>query len=159
MLLKLLLCMFTIVGANAAYHRDIAQYAHSLTKLTPEGIDLSTARPKWRIHWVQSKRHRLWFSTKTCSCYSTKTTPEGIDLSTARPKWRIHWVQSKRHRLWFSTKTCSCYSTKTHINSVILILKLNLTSLRNKYIKMCVVLNEVKFNLRMRIMLFTWVFV
>ena len=25
------------------------------------------------------------------------------------------------------TKTCSCYSTKTHINSVILILKLNLT--------------------------------
>jgi len=42
-----------------------------------------------------------------------------------------HWVQSKRHRLWFSTKTCSCYSTKTHINSVILILRLNLTSLRN----------------------------
>lgn len=38
MLLKLLLCMFTIVGANAAYHRDIAQYAHSLTLLTPEGI-------------------------------------------------------------------------------------------------------------------------
>jgi len=31
--------------------------------------------------------------------------------------------------------TCSCYSTKTHINSVILILKLNLTSLRNIYIK------------------------
>jgi len=50
-----------------------------------------------------------------------------------------HWVQSKRHRLWFSTNTCSCYSTKTHINSVILILKLNLTSLRNIYIKMCVV--------------------
>ena len=25
------------------------------------------------IHWVQSKRHRLRFSTKTCSCYSTKT--------------------------------------------------------------------------------------
>jgi len=24
-------------------------------------------------HWVQSKRHRLWFSTKTCSCYSRKT--------------------------------------------------------------------------------------
>jgi len=58
-----------------------------------------------------------------------------------------HWVQSKRHRLWFSSKTCCCYLTKTHINSVILILKLNLTSLRNIYIKMCVVLNEVKFNL------------
>jgi len=23
-------------------------------------------------HWVQSKRYMLWFSTKTCSCYSTK---------------------------------------------------------------------------------------
>jgi len=57
----------------------------------------------------------------------------------------LHWIQSKRHRLWFSTKTCSCYSTKTHINSVILILKLNLTSLRNIYIKMYVVLNEDHF--------------
>ena len=114
MLLKLLLCMFTIVGANAAYHRDIAQYAHSLTKLTPEGIDLSTARPKWRIHWVQSKRHRLWFSTKTCSCHPTKT----------------------------------------HVNSMILILKLNLTSLSTTHILMYLFLNEVKFNLRIRITLF-----
>ena len=30
---------------------------------------------------------------------------------------------------------CSCYLTKTHINSVILILKLDLTSMRNIYIK------------------------
>jgi len=30
---------------------------------------------------------------------------------------------------------CSCYSTKTYVNSVILILKLNLTSIRNIYIK------------------------
>jgi len=29
----------------------------------------------------------------------------------------------------------SCYSTKTHVNSMILILRLNLTSLRNTYIK------------------------
>jgi len=72
---------------------------------------------------------------------------------------RYHLVQSKCHRLWFSTKSCSCNSTKTYINSLILILKLNLTSLRNIYIKMCVVLKEVKFNLRMRIMLFTSVFV
>jgi len=58
----------------------------------------------------------------------------------------IYWVQSKRHRLWFShMKACSCYSTKTYIYSVILILKLNLTSLRNIYIKMCVVLNEGHF--------------
>ena len=28
-------------------------------------------------------------------------------------------------------RQCSCYSTKTHVNSMILILKLNLTSLRN----------------------------
>ena len=32
-------------------------------------------------------------------------------------------------------RQCSCYSTKTHVNSMILILKLNLTSLRNIYIK------------------------
>jgi len=57
-----------------------------------------------------------------------------------------HWVQSKRHRLWFSTKTCCCYSTKTHINSAILILKLFLTSLRNIYTNMCVVLNEDYFK-------------
>jgi len=29
--------------------------------------------PLLPFHWVQSKRHWLWFSTKTCSCYSTKT--------------------------------------------------------------------------------------
>ena len=68
-----------------------------------------------------------------------------------------HWVQSKRHRLWFSTKTCSCNSTKTHINSMIHILKLNLTSLSTTHILMF--LNEVKFRMRMRITLFTWVFV
>ena len=38
--------------------------------------------------------------------------------------------QTKRHRLWFSTKSCGCYSTKTYVNSLILILKLNLTSLK-----------------------------
>jgi len=32
-------------------------------------------------------------------------------------------------------RQCSCYSMKTYVNSVILILKLNLTSMRNKYIK------------------------
>jgi len=42
-------------------------------------------------------------------------------------------------------RQCSCYSTKTHISSVILILKLNLSSLRNIYIKMSVVLNEDHF--------------
>jgi len=46
-----------------------------------------------------------------------------------------HWVQAKRHRLWFSTKICSCYSTKTNANSVVIILKLNLTSMRNIFIK------------------------
>jgi len=32
-------------------------------------------------------------------------------------------------------RQCSCYSTKTHVNSMILILKLNMTSIRNIYIK------------------------
>jgi len=35
----------------------------------------------------------------------------------------------------FQRRQCSCYSTKTHVNSMILILKLNSTSLRNIYIK------------------------
>jgi len=34
-------------------------------------------------------------------------------------------------RLWFSTKTCSCYPTKIYVDSVILVLELNLTSLIN----------------------------
>jgi len=46
---------------------------------------------------------------------------------------QTHWVQSKCHSLWFSAKTCSCYLTKTYVDSVILILKLKLTSLRNIY--------------------------
>jgi len=32
--------------------------------------------------WVQSKRHRLWFSTKTCSCYLTKTYVDSLILSS-----------------------------------------------------------------------------
>ena len=70
-------------------------------------------------------------------------------------------------------KQCSCYSTESNVNSMILILKFYLTSLRNIYIKsghrlaphifLCtsviMFLNEVKFNLRMRITLFIWVFV
>jgi len=43
----------------------------------------------------------------------------------------IHREQTKRHRLWFSTMSCTCYSTKTYKNSVILILKLDLTLMRN----------------------------
>jgi len=33
-------------------------------------------------HWVRTKRHRLWFSTKTCSCYSTKTYVQSVILLT-----------------------------------------------------------------------------
>jgi len=36
---------------------------------------------------------------------------------------------------------CSCYSTKTYVGSMILILKLNLTSLRNIYIKVVLLRN------------------
>ena len=37
--------------------------------------------------------------------------------------------------LFTNLNSCSCYSTKAHINSMIFIHKLNLTSLRNIYIK------------------------
>jgi len=40
----------------------------------------------------------------------------------------------------FKRRQCSCYSKKTHINSVILILKLNLTSMRNIYIFMLILI-------------------
>ena len=76
----------------------------------------------------------------------------GLEVVTIQ----YHWVQSNRHRLWFSTKTCSCCSTtKTHVNSMIIILKLKLSSLSTTHILMYMFLNEVKFNLRMGIKLFT----
>ena len=46
-----------------------------------------------------------------------------------------HREQTKRHSLWFLTKSCRCYAMTTNVNYVILILKLNLTSMRNIYIK------------------------
>jgi len=33
-----------------------------------------------QCHWVQTKRHRLWFSTKSCSCYPTKTYVSSVIL-------------------------------------------------------------------------------
>jgi len=45
-----------------------------------------------------------------------------------------HRGQTKRHSLWFSTKSCRCYATNNYVNCVILILKLNLTPMRNIYI-------------------------
>jgi len=77
-----------------------------------------------------------------CKDYTTIYAIATPLTNAKRGQSHFHWVQSKRHRLRFSTRTCSCYLTKTYINSVILIIELNLTSLRNIYIKMCVVLNE-----------------
>ena len=37
------------------------------------GPVLSRSKYRTHVHWVQSKHHKVWFSTKTCSCYSTKT--------------------------------------------------------------------------------------
>jgi len=35
---------------------------------------------RYHIQRVQMKRHRLWFSTKSCSCYSTKTYVNSVIL-------------------------------------------------------------------------------
>jgi len=52
-------------------------------------------------HWVHSKRHRLWFSKKTCSCYSTKSS---------------NWI-------WLCWETyilkCVWYSMKTTFNAYV----------------------------------------
>ena len=54
-------------------------------------------------HWVQSKRHRLWFSTKTCSCYSTKTYVDSLILSS---NWIwLRWETNTLKCVWCSTKT------------------------------------------------------
>ena len=82
--------------------------------------------------------------------------------------YKTHTVQTKRHMLWFSTKSCSCYSTKTYVNSIILIIwKLNVTLIRKIHLNwsslstthhthfMYMFLIGVKFNFKIRIMLFT----
>jgi len=46
-----------------------------------------------RLHWVQSKRHRLWFSTKTCSCYSTKTHIK----RDSHPQIEFDFVEHHKH--------------------------------------------------------------
>ena len=103
------------------------------------------------VNHTDAGRHLYMKHRPMSSRYCTKYTKFHMQ--------QYHWVQSKRHRLWFSTKTCSCYSTKTHVNSMILILKLNSTSLSTTHILMYMFLNEVKFNLTIRITLFIWVFV
>jgi len=69
-----------------------------------------------------------YFKWSIWKLYYTRVTYKINVFYLSKLKNRYYWVQSKRRRLWFSMKTCSCYSTKTRINSVILILKLNLTS-------------------------------
>ena len=56
-----------------------------------------------RYHWVQSKRHMLWFSTKACSCYSTKTYVDSLILSS---HWIwLRWETNTSKCVWCSTKT------------------------------------------------------
>ena len=51
----------------------------------------------------QSKRHRLWFSTKTCSCYSAKTYVDSLILSS---NWIwFRWETNTIKCVWCSTKT------------------------------------------------------
>jgi len=63
--------------------------------------------------------------------HDTKVTFTRIKVGLGVVVSGCHWVQTKCHRQWFSKKTCSCYSTTRYVNSLVLILKLNLTSMRN----------------------------
>jgi len=61
-------------------------------------------RQQWD-HWVQSKRHRLWFSTKTCSCCSTKTYVDSLILSSIWLRWetntlKCRWCSTKSNSIW-----------------------------------------------------------
>jgi len=69
--------------------------------------------------------------------------------------WHLIWVLGSRYLSEFSVsnnymsslRTTTCDVLIVHsVNSVILIIKLNLTSLRNIHINMCVVLNEDHFQ-------------
>ena len=60
------------------------------------------------LHWVQSKRHRLWFSTKTCSCYLTKTYVDSLILSS---NWIwLRWETNTLKCVWCSTKTTCTFN-------------------------------------------------
>jgi len=67
-------------------------------------------------HWllplgtpVQSTCHRLWFSTKTCSCYSTKTH---INKRDTNPQIQFDFVEK---HIQYTLKCVWC-STKTTFN-------------------------------------------
>jgi len=54
-------------------------------------------------HWVQSKRHMLWFLTKICSWYSTKTYVDSLILSS---NWIwLRWETNTLKCVWCSMKT------------------------------------------------------
>ena len=53
------------------------------------------------FHWVQSTRHRLWFSTKTCRFYWTKTYVNSVIL-ILNLRWAPH------------TFSCICFSLKSN---------------------------------------------
>ena len=78
------------------------------TSTRPLDAKLPFTRRTWKpavqhIHWVQSKRHRLWFSTKTCSCNSTKTYEDSLILSS---NWIwLRWETNTLKYVWCSTKT------------------------------------------------------
>ena len=65
---------------------------------------LAAAGTCWCCHWVQSKRHRLWFSTKTCSCYSTKTYVDRLILIL---KLNLTSFRNILKCVWCLTKTTS----------------------------------------------------
>jgi len=57
-------------------------------------------------HWVQLKSHRLWFSTKTCSCYSTKTHIHSVICTLKSSNWIWpRWETYTWKCVWCSTKT------------------------------------------------------
>jgi len=112
----LLLLLIRIVGATDLYM--VSESRENLRHRLTDG--------HWseQTHWVQSKRHRLWFSRKTVSLGTIKASQvvvlnedsvTGYNQSgtgCGSQRRQCHWVQSKCHRLWFSMKTVSLSTIK-----------------------------------------------
>jgi len=68
-----------------------------------------------RYNWVQSKRHRLCFLTKTCSCYSTKTYVNSMILDLKLNSTLLRNIYFKSGLRWAPhTFLCICFSTKSN---------------------------------------------
>ena len=70
--------------------------------LTLYDLDLIHSFLLYKNHREQTKRHGLWFSTKSCSCYSAKTHENSMVLIF---KIEFAFDEKHIHLKWYSLST------------------------------------------------------